>query len=357
MHDRYIKRRRTIVKRKEYSPSMNGSRCRSSNLVGLIPFLDGNIKPGNTKPEFGFGQGKKGNETKIIVPMVPPVPDLEQKQESSVKLIGPSEQVLGTIPYSLATATLAAASVAHPKNYVSSTWQRDTVLPNTKSSPRILVLDNDETTGSYQIGSLLFSLYVQLCGTPPSVHYFVEEYLKKGGARPGCVELLRHAYRLLKLGNIDEIILFTAASNESGWVDFLRASLEELAGIPGGTISRIFCGEDCRTRDPVTGRPIKDLRIVTQNPSQVLIVDDKPNFIKNGRVIPVREYCQHVPIDHLVDKIPCSPAGHAYARQVLRHDRSQFRPSNIDYSHDRDLFSVIKAVDDFFGTTKKQISS
>jgi len=213
---------------------------------------------------------------------------------------------------------------------------------------RVLVLDNDETTGSYQLGSLLYSMYLQLCETPPSVHYFVEEYLRKGGARPGSAELLQQAAGLLRLGAIDEVVIFTAASNHNGWVNFLAAALEQLSGVPPGTISRILSAEDCRERDPSTGRAFKDLRLVAPDPSQVLIIDDKPDFVQHGQVIPVNEYRQHVPIEHLVDAMPCSETRRAFAREALRRDQALFLPCSTDFTQDRELFRVAQAVEKFF---------
>jgi len=218
---------------------------------------------------------------------------------------------------------------------------------------RVLVLDNDETTGSYQLGSLLFSMYTQLCGTPPSVHYFVENYLKKGGARPGSAELLQRAYAMLQNGSIDEIIIFTAASNHTGWVDFLKAALEEYAGIPPESISRIISAEHCTARDPSTGRSYKDLRLVHPDTSKVLIIDDKPDYVRNGTVVAVSEYNQHVPIDHLVAVMPCSPAKQAYAKEALQRDQALFRPSEVDFSNDRELFRAIDTMETFFGGNYK----
>jgi len=294
-------------------------------LLDLIPSVEGVAAGAATAARQGGSVGDQPQESRraLAIPAVPPTPKV---------VVGPQGEVWGV--FRCPTLPPAAPLALEPP------------LPR-----RVLALDNDETTGSYQLGSLLFSMYTQLCGTPPSVHYFVEEYLRKGGARPGTAELLQHAAHLIRQGVLDEVVIFTAASNHNGWVDFLRASLEEFAGVPYGTISRIIAGEDCRTRDSATGRAFKDLRLVSQDSSQVLIIDDKPDFVQHGEVVAVGEYRQHVPIDHLVQAMPCSPERRAFALEALRQDQAQFHPCTTDFSRDCELFYVMQRVSDFFNVS------
>lgn len=212
---------------------------------------------------------------------------------------------------------------------------------------RCLVLDNDETTGSYQLGSLLFSMYMSLCASPPPQQLFVDEYLKRGGVRPGTVALLRRAAALRDAGRLDHIVMFTAASNKNGWVTFLRDCLERLAELPPGTISRVITMEHCSKRNQ-HGRLIKDLRLVCSNTSNVVMVDDKPEFVQHGRVVQVAEYTQHTPIDALVERMPCSEQHRRIARQALVDDAQAHAPCGEDFSNDDQMTQVADIVERLF---------
>ena len=204
---------------------------------------------------------------------------------------------------------------------------------------RCLVLDNDETTGAYQLGSLLFSMFLNLCATHPPVDLFVDNYLKKGGARPGLVQLIQTAAELKANGRIDHIVVWTAASNRNGWVTFLSQCLERLSGVAPGTIDRVLTCEHSTKRHR-TGRVIKDLRLITTDTSNIVMVDDKPAFVQHGRVIQVNEYNQHVPIEALVEGMPCSEENKLVARRALVQDQLVNPASTEDQRGDTELFQV-----------------
>ena len=216
---------------------------------------------------------------------------------------------------------------------------------------RVLVLDNDETWGAFQPGSLLFNMFISLSATRPDANWFVNNYLHAGrGARPGARQLLRTAAFMKQQGYIDQIVMFTAASNKHGWVHFLRDCLEIYAGLPAGTVSHVICMEHCTKRHRC-GRVMKDLRHICPDTARVLIVDDKPEYIQCGQVIPVSEYQQHVDISGMIQDIPCTDEGRGFAEDAYREDLLKYPPTKHDFSNDKELFHVESLVKDFFGCT------
>jgi hypothetical protein len=230
--------------------------------------------------------------------------------------------------------------------------ERPILVPPAFSSvpgARILVLDNDETTGYYQLLSLLYGMYCHLSNSPPPRAVMIEA-LKAGVARPGSKEMLQLGARLKSEGRIDHFVIFTAASNQTGWVSFLVSCLEEYAGLDEGSIEGIVCREDVQGRaPPLPALMIKDLRRICTAPSNVLIVDDKPQLVQFGNVIGVSPYEQHVSIAGLIERIPTSEAGRAMARKALEADeKANVPPSEIDFSGDRELFDAASAIEAFF---------
>jgi len=287
----------------------------------------------NTTPQ---ARGDQGVETEDVQPRAK-APRTETGSKADKEVVAVEGAAAGYAQHSLLNAREAERLPAPQPLLVCDDEE-------TAGRLRCLVLDNDETTGSYQLGSLLFSIYMALCGHPPPLDSFVDEYLRRGGARPGVAELLQAANTLKAAGKLDHIVLYTAASNQQGWVTFLKDALEQLAGVPAGTISLVIAAEQCCARDPSTGRVIKDLRRVCADTSRTIIVDDKPEFVTHGSVIAVTEYAQHVPIDHLVEAMPCSEKKKMFAREALRQDRVMHIPSTVDYTNDRALFRVLDDV-------------
>ena len=242
-------------------------------------------------------------------------------------------------------------------------WLDDAAAPTPLISTdplRCLVLDNDETTGDYQLGSLLFAMYRSLCpdGNPPPHQYFIAEYLVKlRGARPGTKELLKMAHGLQQKGQLDHIVLFTAASNATGWVTFLAECLADYAEIPRTAISRVVAKEDCPEPVISGGRIVKDLRLICTDASNVIIVEDKPQFVRgttagdgggvNGSCIHVGEYfAPSMNIGDLVEAMPLSEAQMAIAREALNKDAEKYpRINAATHRHaNMELYSVINKV-------------
>ena len=88
---------------------------------------------------------------------------------------------------------------------------------------------------------------------------------------------------------------------------------------------------------------IGTLEVDADDTSNLVMVDDKPQYVHHGRVIAVPPYEQHCPIEALVEKIPCSADGLATAREALREDQILHRPSARDFANDRVLYDVAAA--------------
>lgn len=230
-----------------------------------------------------------------------------------------------------------------------------------KQTPkRCLVLDNDETTGCYQLLSLFYNLHLAISPDhSPPPRQLMLEFLEKGAARPGTKELIRFACSLKQQGRLDSLIVFTAAVNTTGWVTFLVSILEEYAGVPPGSVDLVVSREDVlRNTGPTAGPILKDLRMICSDTSKTMIVDDKPQHVYFGNVVAVSPYEQHVAIDEVVKRIPCTPQNREFAEKTLMRDSlSNKPPSPLDFSQDRELFRVITAVDVFFSEGNSSAAS
>ena len=181
---------------------------------------------------------------------------------------------------------------------------------------RAVALDNDETLGSWGQASLMYVLWRKVLGQQPRVKDFVDHYLALGGARPGTMKLLGELNRMKKAGKIDEVVMYTGASNHDGWVSFVKECLEEYAGTPG-LFGRVISRE---VSSPAAqdGRMWKDLSIVSPHPEQVFLVDDKPEYCLNGQVIGVPEYRKVVSMTKLTEILQ----GHV-EHPSLKHEIAQ----------------------------------
>ena len=224
------------------------------------------------------------------------------------------------------------------------------MLPNTNPL-RILVLDNDETTGDYQCGSFLFELYKFCYKKNPPHDYFITKYLiGKNGIRPGTIDLLKIAYALKKIGKIDHIMIFTAASNDKGWVTYLIECLLKLADLPSNTISNIITKENCISAKKKS-RVIKDLSMICSDTSNILIIDDKPEFIRNGKYISVNPYHVQMSIKDLVDDFTCSKEKREIIDYSIQEDKKKYPDCFTKYTKNQDMnemYSVIREITQFF---------
>lgn len=219
--------------------------------------------------------------------------------------------------------------------------------PEPERSPKIVVLDIDETLGFFQRLSLFYNVYRHYTNENPSCKKIVEEHFKKCKVvRPGVDIFIKMLVEMKKSGRIDSIVIFTAASNKCGWVDFITGCLAEFAEIEK-PFDRIIAAEDC-TSVRKEGRLIKDLKIVDQDITQILMIDDKPDWILGENIYGIPEYTVDSKIDYLVDLLPFE-----YRKDALMHIGEDMQKFPLDLNVvpaecDKEIFQVMKEVDAFF---------
>lgn len=222
---------------------------------------------------------------------------------------------------------------------------------------RVVAFDLDETTGSWGRGSLAYQIFTKFSGdTTALVQPFVQLYMARGGARPWLRELLQCLAHWKRSGRIDEVAIFTAASNRDGWVSFLGHCMEVYAGTLG-LFGRTLSREDCPLVVGADGiRTMKDLARLSGEASHVVLLDDKPQHAQNGYVIGVAEYCQDVAVGDLVDwminELPCDAE---LIHTVFRQDSVKHPPSASDFSADTAFKDCSRVLDAVFPEAAKDV--
>lgn len=109
---------------------------------------------------------------------------------------------------------------------------------------RVVFLDNDETLG-YWIPLIRLYTFVFEGKTaniakedfPKLKRLLVDRIVQSGMmdqyARPHLKRFLKFLQRMKQRGDLNEVSMFTAASDDSGWVTFLKRLLEAYADVPG----------------------------------------------------------------------------------------------------------------------------
>lgn len=183
-------------------------------------------------------------------------------------------------------------------------------IAKTKLIPYIAV-DNDECIGSWGDLSLVYSFIKKNISTSPSVKMFAEIIEETQCIRP-YVRHLFDALLLLKDSNcIGKIYMFTAASNVTGWVAFLKDVLEEWYGRPiyDGLIdgNEIINWNLNRGIPSVRTGTIKDMCMIRSKHSlhpyhPVIIIDDRPENVINGEGIKIKPYMVAVNVIEVIKK-------------------------------------------------------
>lgn len=229
-------------------------------------------------------------------------------------------------------------------------YEAPAFVPPQPLTPKVVALDLDETTGSWAMGSLIFSIYKSYADHPPPVDLFVEHYLEVGGARPGLREFLQRMETWKASGRIDRVVVFTAASNATGWVTFLMGCMEHYANTPGlfqGCIVREQCPRALDEDGNV--RVLKDLAQLSGDPYSVVLIDDKPRLAINGLVIGVPEYRKDV--CHIGAMRMLQVAFPVHAEAISQHfedDQIKHPPNGLDYSLDDALLGSIQVLENVF---------
>jgi len=190
----------------------------------------------------------------------------------------------------------------------------------------IVVLDNDECTGSWAGMSVLYSIMDRL-GIPPNPALFARLIVDTGAIRPGVRALFDVIQRLRQNGGVSRVVMCTAARNDNGWVMFLRRVLEIWYGSPFFDV--VIDGKairDWHTRhgtlfdDPVTGSVYKDMNMVRFRfpDEQVIMVDDRPNYIQNGTALGVTPFGKQINLTALAREY--IPVWNADIERMLERD-------------------------------------
>lgn len=237
----------------------------------------------------------------------------------------------------------------HSRPSLSATQSARATHPATRR--KCVALDLDETTGSWGLGSLAYQVWIALDERPEGlVGAFVARYMQQGGARPYLRELLVELQQWKRERRIEEVAVFTSASNLNGWVDFLTRCMEEYAQTPGlfgRCLAREQALQAARTNGGV--RTIKDLSLLSSDASRVVLLDDKPQYAVNGYVIGLPEYAQSVPGEDLVQWMKDSLPEHADRIQAtFEKDSMEHPPKPVDCRGDQALQGCLQVLSQIF---------
>jgi len=230
-------------------------------------------------------------------------------------------------------------------------FDRSLSLDPTKTRPhQSVVFDLDETTGAWGAGSLAFKMFHKFAGKAPPTDMFVRHYLECGGARPWLKQLLKTLEEWKRIGRIDEVAIFTAASNSNGWVTFLQECMEEYTETPG-LFGTCIARENSPLAAPENGgvRTVKDLSLLSPDAERVVLIDDKPAYALNGYVIAVEEYTQDVCITGLVEWMKTAMPTHAgQIDSVFAIDKLKYPPNGKDFRGDDALEQALEKLKSIF---------
>lgn len=234
-----------------------------------------------------------------------------------------------------------------------------------ETDKEILVLDNDECLGNFTTCSLMMSIFINAIilehnpvrrNVPLDEYYsnmvypymdvFVR-YLEKGLARPFLKEFIQKIYQLKLDGKIKKVVMYTAATNQYGWVTFLSKLIPTYAGVPLEFYDVVLSRTHTKYRNNVY---MKNLLYVNIDTSKIVMIDDSPqNIIKlDATVIPISKYLQHVsPLDH--DFMKFIPEQyHSISLNAIKHDETLHTISTLDYSSDKELLIMMDHLDQSF---------
>jgi hypothetical protein len=229
----------------------------------------------------------------------------------------------------------------------------------------ILVLDNDECLGNFATSSLMMTIYIHYLsnefnpprGDGPLDEYYANmvypymdkfvSYLEKGIARPYLKEFIQHVYQLKLQGKIKKVVMYTAASNNYGWVTFISKLIPTYAGVPLDLYDVVLSRSDTIYRRNVYLKPLIRVDI---DQSRIVMVDDSPENIihHNATILPVTKYLHHVDLlEHdFMENI--KESYHPVILGAIQKDNEQFIKSDMDHSTDSELLHLINQLDQLF---------
>ena len=167
-----------------------------------------------------------------------------------------------------------------------------------ETEPHILCFDLDETLGCFRSIADVRHYWLRINKCEPCIKDVVE-YFKKNHDndvscfRPGLKQLINTSIELYYSDIITEIIIFTSASNENGYVTFMLKCISEYCSQPLIDIVRIITRNECR-EIAYDGATKKDLRYVVNkinypnanyNTNGCIMVDDRAHNIVQDTIM------------------------------------------------------------------------
>ena len=242
----------------------------------------------------------------------------------------------------------------------------------------VIVLDNDECTGQYVLGSVF---HTHILSMNKNINYnklvelFVNYYLKinsytptkndiglVGCARPGLYFLLKLLNEYKKLKIVHKVVMYTSAPNEDDWVIFLKDCLEKYSECKGLFDLVLHRGSFPKAKVTKSGATIKDLKYVYKNniinpdnlpPDnfKIIMLDDNPQNInkyhKNNYVYGVSPYNHMIGKNNLrkfikifFDEFKCDNKRNFF--QEIIEDPDFHLTENYEPSDDRELIDFMK---------------
>ena len=114
---------------------------------------------------------------------------------------------------------------------LTSIFETKLVITEKKPTKYIISIDNDECIGSWSDMSLLYMMFkIEYGEKKLDIDMFVDIMIKTNCIRPYVRELFEKILELKKKNIVSKVVMFTAASNSTGWVIFLSQILERWMG-------------------------------------------------------------------------------------------------------------------------------
>jgi hypothetical protein len=198
-----------------------------------------------------------------------------------------------------------------------------------RAGAAIIAIDNDECIGSWVVMSMLFGFCARSARHHLSPALFARMMADALVIRPGVAELFETVMQLRHQGYVHSVVMCTAASNRTGWVSFLRQSLEtwfatrrsavtSCAPLPALVYDHVITGDEMEDWLLKRGLPsvhahgcmIKDMDMVREtcgvgSDVPVVMIDDRPGGIVHGVTIPVPPFEVGVDVDSIAKR--CLP--------------------------------------------------
>ena len=158
--------------------------------------------------------------------------------------------------------------------------------PQVGEAFNFVALDMDETLGSFGNISIILNIWTmkKLNDSTeefPSKEVIINNYFNEGGVRSDLKQFLQNLKALKDLNKVDEVVLYTSASNTHNYIKFMIECFEEFGGTPQ-LFDRFISRNDVEIIRTDDGATFKDLRNVTNLDVGVRLVPQKSSIRSNN---------------------------------------------------------------------------